>query len=256
MLKAWLAHPLTRDLDIDSPETTHLRHQIIQEKGFLQQIYREWYTAIVQALPKQDGFVLELGSGAGFLNDFVPDVITSELFPCPGINIVLDGQQLPFADTTLRGIVMTNVLHHLPYPRRFFSQATRTVRPGGVIVMIEPWVTTWSRLIYSNLHHEPFSPEAQTWEFASSGSLSGANGALPWIMFERDRSLFEQQFPEWRVQTIDLKMPFCYLLSGGVSQRSLMPGWSFRGWCKLEYLLQPWIDNWAMFAQIVLVRSN
>ena len=32
MLKAWLAHPLTRDVDIDDPSVTHLRRRIIQEK--------------------------------------------------------------------------------------------------------------------------------------------------------------------------------------------------------------------------------
>jgi hypothetical protein len=37
MLKAWLAHPLTKGLDIDDPRTTHLRLQIIQEKSFLRQ---------------------------------------------------------------------------------------------------------------------------------------------------------------------------------------------------------------------------
>ena len=51
MLKTWLAHPLTRGLDIDDPRTTHLRQQIIQEKSFLRQIYQEWYQAIVAALP-------------------------------------------------------------------------------------------------------------------------------------------------------------------------------------------------------------
>ena len=31
-IKAWLAHPLTRELDLDDPRTTQLRRQIIQEK--------------------------------------------------------------------------------------------------------------------------------------------------------------------------------------------------------------------------------
>ena len=85
MLKTWLAHPLTRDLDIDDPRTTHLRRQIIQEKSFLRQIYQEWYQAIVAALPDGQGAVLELGAGAGFMRDFVPNLITSELFYCPNI---------------------------------------------------------------------------------------------------------------------------------------------------------------------------
>jgi len=51
-------------------------------------------------------------------------------------------------------------------------------------------------------------------------------------------------------------MPFRYLLSGGVSGRSLMPGWSFTFWRKLENLLQPWMNHLAMFALIVLRKHS
>src|SRR5918996_1970860 len=97
MVKALLAHPLTRGLDIDDPRTTHLRRQIIQEKSFLRQIYEEWYRAIIAALPGGEGAVLELGSGGGFMSHFVPDLITSELFYCSNIRVVIDGLRLPLA---------------------------------------------------------------------------------------------------------------------------------------------------------------
>jgi SAM-dependent methyltransferase len=256
MLRRWLAHPLTRGLDIDDPRTTHLRRRVIREKSFLRQIYEEWYQSIAGSLPLGKGAVLELGSGAGFLDEFIPGLITSEIFECPGIAVVLDGLALPFADGALRAIVMTDVLHHLPQPQQFFSEAARCVRPGGAVVMIEPWVTPWSRLIYTWLHHEPFRPEAAEWEFPRGGPLSGANGALPWIVFERDRAKFEREFPEWQVNTIYPIMPFRYLVSGGVSLRSLMPGWAFGLWRGLEKALYPWMDKLAMFAQVVLRRTG
>jgi SAM-dependent methyltransferase len=256
MLKSLLAHPLTRDLDIDDPRTTHLRSQIIQEKAFLRQIYQEWYRAIVAFLPTGKGAVLELGSGGGFMSDFVPALITSELFYCPNIRAVLDGSRLPLVGNSLRGIVMTNVLHHLPQPRLFFSEATRCVRPGGVVAMIEPWVTAWSRFVYTRLHHEPFYPETLSWELPTSGPLSGANNALPWIIFARDRVTFEREFPHWRIELIKPIMPFRYLLSGGVSLRSLAPGWSFGLWRRIENALDCRSNQLATFAQIVLRRLD
>ena len=256
MLKTLLAHPLTRGLDIDDPRTTHLRQQIIREKSFLRQIYREWYQAIVTALPPGQGAVLELGSGAGYLREFVPDLITSELFPCPNIRVVLDGSRLPFVAGSLRAIVMTDVLHHLPQSKFFFAEATRCVRPGGVVAMIEPWVTPWSRFVYTRLHHEPFQPDTLSWELPTSGPLSGANGALAWIVFARDRARFEQEFPRWQIDLIKPIMPFRYLVSGGVSLRSLAPGWSFGLWRHLENALDRWSNQLAMFAQIVLRRLD
>ena len=172
----------------------------------------------------------------------------------PGIDVVLDAGRLPFLERRLRAVVMTNVFHHLPDVGGFLREAARTVRVGGVIVMVEPWNTAWSRFVYCRLHHEPFDPDAAEWRLVPGGPLSGANSALPWIVFARDRIRFEREFPMWRLQTVETTMPFRYLLSGGVSLRSLMPGWSFNLWRSAEQALAPWMGRLALFARIVLVR--
>jgi len=254
MLRKWLAHPDTRGLDVDDPHLTQLRRKIIAEKSFLCKIYREWYLAIAASLPAGDGRVLEIGSGAGFLQEFIPGLVRSEVFVCPGMDVLLDALTLPIAAGSLRAIVMTDVLHHLPEPRRFFFEAARCVRAGGVIAMIEPWVSPWSRWVYGHLHHEPFNPEATDWSFPSAGPLSGANGALPWILFERDRARFTREFPEWAIHTIEPQMPFRYLVSGGVSMRSLMPGAAFGIWRGLENSMHPLMKYIAMFSLVVLER--
>jgi SAM-dependent methyltransferase len=254
-LKRWLEHPLTRGLDIDDPRTTHLRRRILAGKPFLRRIYEEWYEALAASLPAGHEPVLELGSGAGFLAGHVPGLVRSELFLTPGIDLVLDGLALPFAAGALRGIAMTNVLHHLPRPLTFFAEAARAIRPGGVVAMIEPWVTPWSRWVYTHLHHEPFLPEATEWEIPSGGPLSGANGALPWILFQRDRDRFERAAPEWRLRSITPIMPFRYLVSGGVSLRTLAPAASYPLWRGLESALSPLSGRLAMFAHIVLDRQ-
>jgi SAM-dependent methyltransferase len=170
--------------------------------------------------------------------------------------MVLDGQSLPFCDASLRAIVMTDVLHHIPQARLFFSEAARCVRPGGAVVVVEPWVTPWSRWVYTRFHHEPFNPQSRDWEFPLRGPLSGANGAMPWIIFHRDRTQFEKEFPQWQIRSIRPCMPLRYLLSGGVSLRSLMPGFTFGFWRGLEWILDPWRDSLAMFAQITLIRRG
>lgn len=254
MANAWLEHPLTRGADLDDPATTWLRRDIIAQKRFLRRIYEEWYRMLAAAVPGGDARALEIGSGAGFLRDHIDGLVTSEIFHCAGLSVVLDACALPFADGSLRAVVMTDVLHHVPDVRRFFAEAARCVGPGGVIAMVEPWVTPWATFIYTRFHHEPFRPDADTWAFPSSGPLSGANGALPWILFERDRRQFETEFPAWRIETIRPMMPFRYLVSGGVSMRSLTPAWSFGAWAQVERMLAPWRRQLAMFAFIVLRR--
>ncbi len=252
LLKRLLAHPLTRGLDIDDPSTTSRRRAIIESKPFLKRIYQEWYETISGHLPDIDGPVLELGSGAGFLSRYVPRLITSEIFNCPGIQVVLDGQALPIAMESLRAIVMTDVLHHVPDPRRFFREAARCLRVGGRILLIEPWVSRWSRIVYTHLHHEPFQPDSRDWTIPLNGPLSGANGAMPWIIFERDIEQFAAAFPRLKVELVQPFMPFRYLVSGGVSLRTLMPNTTFRLWRSLEAAMAKHMRTWAMFALIVI----
>lgn len=254
-LMRWLAHPATRDLAVDDPRTTLLRRQIILDKPFLRRIYQEWYGLLLQHLPGVAGRVLELGAGGGFFRQHCPEALASEVFHLPQLDLVCDAQNLPLADASLRAVVMTDVLHHIPQVRRFFAEAARCVAPGGRIIMIEPWHSAWSRFIFTRFHAEPFVPEAG-WDIPQSGPLSGANQALPWIVFERDRRLFEQEFPMWRLVRVRPFMPFRYLASGGVSLRALSPGWSFLPWRALETLLQPLMSHLAMFALIVLERQD
>jgi SAM-dependent methyltransferase len=255
-LRSLLAHPLTRGLDIDSPSTTDLRRRILRDKPFLRQVYREWYGLILTALPAISGEILELGSGAGFMSEYIDGLITSEVFVTPGASVVLDGTKLPFAESALRAIVMTDVFHHIPAPRAFLTEAVRCLKPGGAVVMIEPWVSPWSRFVYRRLHHEPFEPDTKSWEFPASGPLSGANGALPWIIFDRDRAAFEREFPQLRIRSVRPMMPVTYLLSGGVAMRSLMPGFTYRFWRGLENVTGAITDTMAMFAMIVVDVSK
>jgi SAM-dependent methyltransferase len=207
-------------------------------------------------LPAGQGAVLELGSGAGFCSQFIPGLITSDIFPCPGAQLVIDAADLPFSSYSLRAIVMTNVLHHLPRVERFLEEASRCLGEGGKILMVEPWVSPWSRFVYTRFHHEPFQPEAGSWSFSTSGPLSGANGALPWILFERDRRELLEQFPQWTIEKVRPFLPFRYLVSGGVGLRSLMPGFLHGAWARLEGVFESAMPRLAMFAFIALRKDT
>jgi SAM-dependent methyltransferase len=256
LLRYLLTQPEVRGVDLDAPGTVDLHRSLARGKPFLRSIYNEWYTWLAAALPEGEGRVLELGSGGGFLRDLLAETIASDVVPSAHVDVTLDGQALPFGEDALRGIAMTNVLHHLPDVRLFLEEAGRCVRPGGVVAMIEPWYTPWARLVYGRLHHEELKPDAMDWAFESTGPLSSANIALPWIIFERDRSRFEAEFPQWRIELVEPFMPLRYLLSGGVSVRSVVPVWSFGVWKYVEESAARWNRLTAMFAKIVLTRTG
>jgi len=241
---------------LDAPETTLQHRDIILRKPFLRKLYVEWYKSFVKIIPQlPEGKLLEIGAGGGFLKDLCPSVITSDILPLSNCDMTFSAENMPFEDNSISAIFMIDVLHHIPDCELFFAEAQRVLIHGGIIFMIEPANTNFSRFIYKNLHHEPFKTDVTEWNFPSSGPLSDANGALPWIIFSRDLPVFQNIFNQLELKKIKLHTPFRYLITGGLSYKSIVPGWSFTFVTWAEYLLFPIYKWFAMFQTITVSKK-
>ena len=215
--------------DLDSPERTIQHGLIISQKKKLKEIYTDWYNCLkLNSNYHEGGKFLELGSGAGFIKEVMPEIITSDILPLPSCDLVLDCTKMPFEENYLDGIVMIDVFHHIQKVELFLGEVQRTLKPNGILAMSEPWYCNWSKFIYSNFHHEPFDTGGD-WNIPELGPLSGANGALPWIVFHRDLDFFNSKFPQLKLKSIQYHTPIRYLLSGGVSHKQIVPNWIFDG---------------------------
>lgn len=180
------------------------------------------YGACLERCPPV-GTVLEIGSGAGFAKEVVPGLVTSDFLPYPGVDRVVDACNMPFAHASLRAIFLLNTFHHIPDVGRFLEEAERCLVPGGRLFIIDHHPGILGYPIYRFFHHEPFAPKASSWEFASRGPLSGANVALAWIVFQRDRERFERRFPGLRLLRYEPTSPLVYWLAGGLKRWTLLP---------------------------------
>ncbi len=250
MIKRLFRNPQLSDVDLHDPDTVAVRGRILESNPFLKRIYREWYAEIAGNLPGVKGPVVELGTGAGFLDEYVPGLITTDILWENSFQAAVDGEFLPFRNGTVRAIILVNVFHHFARPRRFLDEARRCLMSGGRVLCIEPWVSAWSRPIFRFLHHEPFEPSATQWESKPNGPLAGGNNALPWIVFHRDREVFEREYPELEISTIHPIMPVRYLASGGLAFRSLVPYLGYGVIALFEKILTKSFPSSAMFAAI------
>lgn len=254
-LKNALRLPETRNIDsLDDPQASELHSQIIQNKPFLRKIYLDFYSAFCNCAG-HDGQkkCIELGSGGGFLKEILPDVITSDILKLSQIDICFSGLDIPFKNNSIDAFFMIDVFHHVKYPETFLLELDRCLKPGGQIVMIEPANTWWGRFIYKNFHHEPFDTDGD-WKIEGSGPMSDANGALPWIVFCRDREKFNSKFKNLNIEHIKFHTPYRYLISGGVSMKQLLPSFMYPVIKFIEIILTP-LNRWlGMFMTVKLKK--
>lgn len=240
---------------LDAPERTILHREILLKKKFMRELYREWYLYFKKSLtdiPK--GKVIEIGSGGGFLKEIIPEVITSDVMLLSTNDMVFSALDMPFANSELSAILMVDTFHHLPDCAQFLREAERVLADKGKIVMIEPANSFWGQFIYKNFHHEPFNPKGD-WTFPTSGPLSGANGALPWIVFKRDKDKFAELFPNLKIVRMRNQTPLRYLLSGGFTLKQLLPDFMYCPIKWIEKIFSP-LQAFSMFTTIEIVKNE
>lgn len=240
--------------NLDDPNTTILHSQIIREKVFLRNLYIDFYGIFKKSVGQNAKTLVELGSGGGFIKEIIPGVITSDIISVPNIDMTFSAEQMPFESGSVDAFFMIDVLHHVKRPRFFFAEAQRCLKKGGKVVMIEPANTVWYRFIFKNFHHEIFDTSAG-WEIDKTGPLSDANGALAWIIFQRDRKLFESEFKNLKITSISFHTPFRYIFSGGLTYRQLLPAFMYGLVNFLEVCLCPFNKWLGMFETIILEKQ-
>ena len=237
---------------LDSPERTLLHKKIIAKKFFLRKLYEQWYSKFSNEIKNlSEGHLVELGSGGGFLKELEPNVICSDIISLPSNDLTFSALNMPFEKNSISGIFMIDTFHHIPNSELFLMEANRVMKRQGKIIMIEPANSIWGRFIYKNFHHEPFDTKG-SWDIPLEGPLTGANGALPWIIFVRDRTLFHEKFPNMIIESIEYHNPLLYLISGGVSYRQLMPDFSYSVINLLDRMLPKVSKQLSMFMTITI----
>lgn len=252
----WLLLPTgPATLDLDKPEGVKARADLIRKKKLLEKYYENCYRQLKNlSADFPPGPKVEIGSGGGFITEIIPGVIETDVMEASHPEMVMSAAQMPFPSMSIAGFYSLNVIHHIPDPDAFFRELIRTTRPGGGIVMVEPANTPISSFIYRNFHHEDFDTQA-SWTMAiKGGPMSSANQALPWILFFRDRKIFERKYPELRIRYIRHHSSLIYILSGGVSMRQLAPTWCAGVINALESLMGPLHRVFGLFMTVKLER--
>jgi SAM-dependent methyltransferase len=238
------------------PEQLRIQRAAWERRPLLRTIYAEWFDRIAHQLSPVDGPTVELGCGIGAFKEFRPETVATDVMATPWAEAVVDAQQLPYADSSVANLVLIDVLHHLPQPRRFLADAERALRPGGRVVMVEPYCSPISTPLYKVFHFErtdlrsdPFRDEAQ-----SDSDPFESNQALPTLIFWRHLERFRALHPRLEVVRRERFALVAYPLSGGFTGRQLVPHRLFGILRLAERLLRPFAPLAAFRCLVALEK--
>jgi SAM-dependent methyltransferase len=232
--------------DVAAPDERLLDHRrILAGRPMIRGVFEDFYRRI-RALDEQlfgatAGLRVELGAGSSMLKDYYPDVVTSDIVPAPHLERVLDAMQLDLPDQSVRVLYGINCFHHFPDPARFFAEVARVVRPGGGVILIDPYFGPLAELLYARLfREETFDRGGPSWRAAEQRDPARANQALSYLVFFRDRARFLAENPELEIAHAEVMKNYVrYVLSGGLNFRQLMPTAAIPGLRLLERALSP-----------------
>ena len=86
---------------------------------------------------RDDALMLNLGSG---VHKPHPNILNVDIFYYKGVDLVANGETLPFPTGTVDAIVSESLLEHVPNPEKIVAEMYRVLRPGGALYIVIPFV--------------------------------------------------------------------------------------------------------------------
>ncbi len=204
--------------------------EIFKKKKLLEKIYFDYFKIIKQNLNTDlKNSILEVGS-SGFIKKIIPNCITSNLVKIDRmIDLDENVYDLKIKSETVSNLILVDIFHHLEFPRLALNNMHRVLMNGGRIIMLEPAMGIFPRIIYSLFHHEPNGFNFRIkWdqipEKIPNKNDYFAAQSIPWRAFVKKElnlgGLFE-------IKKVNCFSDFAFLASGGFSYRSFYPTFGY-----------------------------
>jgi SAM-dependent methyltransferase len=241
--------------NLDRRQIVH--REVWENKPTIRLLYRDFHRRLLESCP--EGRVLDIGGGTAHIKEFRSDIVSTDILRFPGIDVVADAHRLPFPDQLFAGVVMLDVLHHLERPIEFLEEASRVLKPGGRLTMMEPAMTPLARIFYHHFHEEPVDMAANPFAVVAidpDRDPFDANQAIPTLLFATPaaRGRVEQAIPSLSVRCVEWLSLLAYPLSGGLQSWSLMPAALVRSVLAFEDRVPEIIRRQTAFRMMIVLE--
>ena len=177
---------------------------------------------------KENDIGLEVGSGPGFSKDFIynKNLKTSDFGNHQHLDFKnIDAHDTKFKDNSFDFVIAAHVLHHIPYPIKFFKEMHRILKKNGKLLIFEAYSSIALQLITICMRHEGFDFTVNVWDEKKPKSdekdVWSGNIAVSNLIFD-DKSLFQKNLGKYfKMEHQELSEFLIFLNSGGVTSKTL-----------------------------------
>jgi ubiquinone/menaquinone biosynthesis C-methylase UbiE len=166
----------------------------------------------------------------------------------------IDALNTRFPNNSFDFIIVSNIIHHLAYPKQFFTKADRLLKPNGKLIIQEINTSLAMRIILRLMKHEGYNEKINVFsEFSPCNDPNdpwSANCSIPKLLFQ-SQEIFEKEFINWKIIHFYHTEFFKFVNSGGVVAKT--------NYIKLGFFalkIQDLVDNFLvkMFPQIFALQ--
>ena len=170
---------------------------------------------------------IEVGSGIGFSKDYIKNknFKTTDLSSDEHLDVKnIDAQSTNFKDESMDYVIASNMVHHIPYPIKFFKEMNRILKKNGKLIIFEPYCSVLLQTVTILMRHEGFDFSVNPWENQSPKSdendVWDGNIAISNLIFD-DKKNFNQNLGRYfKIEHEKLTECFIFLNSGGVTSKT------------------------------------
>ena len=170
---------------------------------------------------------IEVGSGAGFTKDFIKnknfkltDLGSDEHLDFKNI----DAQDTGFHNESFDYVIASNMIHHIPYPMKFFREMNRILKKDGKLLIFESHCSIIFQIATSIMKHEGFDFTLNVWDEKSPKSDEDdawhGNIAVPHLIFDDKEGYIKFLGNIFSIEYEKFTECFIFLNSGGVTSKT------------------------------------
>ena len=170
---------------------------------------------------------IEVGAAAGFSKNFIKcknfkisDFSNEEHLDYKNI----DAQNTGFKNNEFDFVIASNMIHHLPYPLKFFKEINRILKKKGKLIIFDAHCSILLQFVLILMKHEGFDFTKNVWDevepAADSEDLWSGNSAIPYLIFNNQDEFNKNLGSKFTIKYIKRCECLLFLNSGGVTSKT------------------------------------